>query len=373
MTPNVVLAGASGYGRSYLRELVRLEEAGLARLAGVCDRRPLDAEGARLVGERPMDSDLCRVLSRTGADIGIVSTPIHTHLSLARQVLDARAHLLLEKPPTATLAGWRELDAAVRDSGLACQVGFQSLGSAALAELVSLIERGYLGHVRGIGAYGAWSRTDGYYQRAPWAGKRVLDGQPVCDGALTNPFAHAVATALAVDGSTSVDSIASLELELLRARDIEADDTSCVRLRTAQGTTIVVAATLCAEREGEPVLIVHGTQGRAELRYTEDVLVVDGVATAYGRTSPLENLLAHLADPGVSLHAPLERTGAFMRTLEAVRCSADPVPIAGRFLRYRGRGEQRRVDVDGVEKAVRQAAEHLETYRALGVPWASGR
>lgn len=361
----VVLVGASGHGRTYLHELA----AGAADLAGVCDVAPLDDEGRALVGDRPVDADLPRLLQRTRPDVVIVATPIHTHVAMARQVFDARAHLLLEKPPAPTLDGWRRIVAHAR--GRSCQVGFQSLGSGAFAQLRTLVRDGNLGELRGIGAWGAWSRPDGYYRRARWAGRRVLDGEPVTDGALTNPFAHATATALALTGDTGEGDIASIELELLRARDIEADDTSCLRLRTARGVRVVVAVTLCAATEAEPVLIVHGTRGRAELHYTRDVLVVDGHTQQYGRTTPLADLLAHLDDPGRPLQSELAACGGFMRVLEAVRRAPDPVPIPSQFLIVRGDGDERRVDVVGVERAARDAAERLRTLAELGVPWAA--
>ncbi|MEO6089948.1 MAG: DUF6807 family protein [Umezawaea sp.] len=358
--PTVVLVGASGYGRSYLREIAALEAVGEVVLAGVCDVTPLDAEGLRLAGGRPVSPDLSRLLIDTRPDIGIVSTPLHTHLPLARQVLASGAHLLLEKPPTPTLGQWRELVGLTSD--VACQVGFQSLGSGAVRRLADLVRAGELGEITGIGVRGAWSRDDAYYARAPWAGRRTLDGEPVVDGALTNPYAHAIATALAVDGS---DDVSSIELELLRANDIEADDTSCVRLRTSRGTTVVVAVTLCAEVEEEPVLVVHGSLRRVELHYTLDRLVFDGVDEVFDHVTPLENLLAHLKDPSVPLQSPLASCGGFMRLLEAVRTSAEPLPIDRKWLRRK----ENRVVVTGVEDAVVQAADQLRTFAELGVPW----
>jgi len=62
------------------------------------------------------------------------------------------------------------------------------MGSGAVRQARELIEDGALGEIRGIGASGAWQRTSAYYDRARWAGKRSLDGVPVVDGALTNPF-----------------------------------------------------------------------------------------------------------------------------------------------------------------------------------------
>ncbi|MEU4443866.1 DUF6807 family protein [Actinosynnema sp. NPDC050801] len=361
MTPRVVLAGASGYGRLYLREIAALEASGLVRLTGVCEVGPLDGEARRLIGDRPVREDLSALMA--DADIGIVSTPMHTHVPLAHQVLAAGRHLLLEKPPTPTLADWREL--VDRSAGRVVQVGFQSLGSHAVHRLAGLMRSGVLGEIRGIGVQGTWSRDDNYYTRAPWAGRRTLDGVPVVDGALTNPFAHGVATALALDGSTGVDDVHDIELELLRSRAIEADDTSCLRLRTGRGTVVVVAVTLCAEVVREPVLIVHGSRKRAELHYTEHRLVIDGVEERYRHDSPLRNLLDHLGDPGVPLNAPLAATGAFMRVLEAVRTAPDPAPIDPAWLRRNGK----RVDVDGVDHVVAKAAEHLRTFAELDVPW----
>ncbi len=370
MSYGIVLAGASGYGRSYLRELASLEASGTVRLLGVCNPAPLDDDGRALVGDRPVDADLARLLDRTRPDIGIVASPIHTHVPLARQVLDAGASLLLEKPPASTLAGWRGL-VTCASGRAAAQVGFQSLGSAAFTHLRSLLRDGELGEVRGIGGWGAWSRPDAYYERSNWAGRRTFDdGTPVVDGALTNPFAHAVATALALDGSTGSDDVAGIELELLRSRDIEADDTSCLRLRTARGTTIVIAVTLCAASESEPVVVVHGSRGRAELHYTRDVLVLDGEAHTFGRTTPLRNLLAHLDDPRQPLQSELAECGAFMRVLEAVRLAPDPAPIEPQWLRRRGTGGDATVSVVQVERSIQDAAEQLRTFNELGVPWA---
>ncbi|MFC7616458.1 hypothetical protein ACFQV2_26320 [Actinokineospora soli] len=67
--------------------------------------------------------------------------------------------MLLEKPPAITLAEFRRLLAAARASGRACQVGFQSLGSAAVAAVRDLVADGAVGAVRGIGVAGRGSAT----------------------------------------------------------------------------------------------------------------------------------------------------------------------------------------------------------------------
>ncbi|MYW70387.1 Gfo/Idh/MocA family oxidoreductase [Streptomyces sp. SID8379] len=369
MTRTVVLAGASGYGSTYLREIAELEAQGAVRLLGVCDLRPLDAYADRQFGDRPFDTRLDRLLATTHPDLAIVATPIHTHLPLGRQVLDADCHLLLEKPPVPSAAEWRELVTLARHKGLSCQVGFQSLGSGAYVRLAELMAAGELGEIRGIGCYGAWSRDATYYQRADWAGRRELHGVPVADGALTNPFAHAVVTALALDRSTGWDDITTMEAELLRVRDIQVDDTSCLRLRTGRDTVITIAVTLAAGTPTEPVIVVHGTRRRAELHYTRDLLVVDGQPEHHSRTSPLENLLAHL-DDGVPLQCDITACGAFTRVLEHVNATSAPRLISERWLTNDGDGPQGRIRIPGVEQAVRASAEQLATFAELAEPWA---
>jgi hypothetical protein len=99
--------------------------------------------------------------------------------------------------------------------------------------------------------------------------------------------------------------------------------------------------------------------------------VLDGRTQQYGRTTPLAGLLAHLDDSRRPLQSELATCGGFMRVLEAVRRAADPVPIPPQFLLVRGAGDERRIDVAGVERAVRDAAERLRTFTELGVPWAT--
>jgi predicted dehydrogenase len=232
--------------------------------------------------------------------------------------------------------------------------------------LASMVAEGSLGEIRGIGTTGTWVRTQAYWQRARWAGRRTLDGVPVVDGAVTNPFAHSVAAALLLDGSGRADQVAEVETELFRANDIEADDTSTVRIRTTRGTTIVAAFTLCAARNDPPKVTVYGSEGQAVLRYTTDELEIGTTTTQYGRDDLLENLLDHRLD-GVPLIAPLEQTGAFTRVLDAVRSAPSPGEIPAT---WEGDGDARHPVVPGIEKWIEQAAERQQLFSELGVPWA---
>ncbi|MFI8206249.1 Gfo/Idh/MocA family protein [Streptomyces sp. NPDC085937] len=367
----VVLAGARGHGRRHVENIRRLQAKGLVRLVGVCELTPLTED--EFDGELPEQSaDFGALLDSTGARAAVICTPIPTHTGLALTAASRGAHLLLEKPPAPSYAEFRRMADGVAAAGVACQIGFQSLGSHALPAIRDLVAEGAVGRVTGVGGAGAWVRPEAYFRRAPWAGRRRLDGVDVVDGALTNPLAHAVATALALAGSTRAEDVAGIETELLRANDIESDDTSCVRVTTVQGGSVTVAATLCAERADEPYVVVHGTSGRITFWYKQDRVLLQRAdhgpeELRFGRTDLLENLAAHLRDGTPLLVTPAD-TGAFMQVVEAIRSAADPVPLPAEAW-HRVPGEDRRV-VPGVDHLVAAAADRLSLYSELGAPWA---
>ncbi|MEV4944895.1 Gfo/Idh/MocA family oxidoreductase [Streptomyces sp. NPDC053755] len=370
----VVLAGARGHGRRHLLNIGRLERLGLVRLAGVCELRPLDAAELEGIGTPEQSSDLDVLLASTGARIAVVCTPIQTHTDLALTAARRGAHLLLEKPPAPSLAEFRRMTDGVAAAGVACQIGFQSLGSHAVPEIRRMVAEGVIGELLGVGAAGAWVRDEAYFRRAPWSGRRRLDGADVVDGALTNPLAHAVATALALAGAGRDQDVSHIETELLRAHAIEADDTSCVRIVTARGTRVTVAATLCAQTAAEPYVVVHGTRGRITFWYKQDrVLLQRGghgpEETVHGRTDLLENLVGHVTR-GEPLCVPPEETGAFMRVVEAVRLAPEPAPLPEAYWHSEpGENAPRRV-VSGIDALVDRSAEMLGLYSELGAPWA---
>ncbi|WP_371672332.1 Gfo/Idh/MocA family oxidoreductase [Streptomyces sp. NBC_00289] len=370
----VVLAGARGHGRWHLDNIRRLQDKGIVELAGICELTPLTpAELPDGLGTPEQSADFGGLLDSTGARIAVICTPIPTHTDLALTAAGRGVHLLLEKPPAPSYAEFRRMADGVAEAGVACQIGFQSLGSHAVPAIRKLIAEGAIGEVVGIGGAGAWARAEEYYRRAPWAGRRRMNGADVIDGVLTNPLAHAVATALALGDSPHAEDVTRIETELLRANDIESDDTSCVRVTTAGGRPITVAATLCAEDPDEPYVVVHGTSGRITFWYKQDRVLLQRAdhgpeESEYGRTDLLENLVEHLTDGTGLLVAP-DSTGAFMKVVEAIRLSPDPAPLP-RDAWHLLADENRRV-VPGIDGLVAAAADTLALYSELGAPWAA--
>lgn len=393
--PKVAVVGVHGHGGSHLRAVADLEAKGLARLSAVVDpREPDDAPASWFASL----GDLLSADADALPDVVVLATPIHTHLPLARAAMEAGIDVLLEKPTAASLAEHAELVAIAERTGRLCQVGFQTFGSHALPAVVDMIARGEVGRVTGIGAVGTWVRTAAYWARSPWAGRRRMGDRAVVDGVVTNPLAHAVATALWVGGARTSTDLAYVNTDLWRANPIEADDTSSLRAVGTDGTRYGFGLTLCAAERSPARVIVHGTEGEIELEYEHDLVRLrTGRVVAekrYERTGLLENLLLARSS-GERLLCDVRDTGAFMQVLDAVRTAADPAPIGDAFVEWvdgggaglgggpggdgavgqgavgqgNPEGDARHPVVRDVAAWCERAAREQRTFTELGAPW----
>jgi predicted dehydrogenase len=353
MATRVALIGAHGHGLSHRRVIADLAEAGTVELVALGDVVPVPDAPPGV----PVFADPAQLLAQTAPEVVIVCTPPHTHRALTTAALRAGADVLLEKPPAIDLAEHDALLAEVEATGRVCQVGFQALASPALAELLSIVDSGALGTITAITAIGAWKRDESYFHRAAWVGRASLDGRPVLDGALANPFAHAVMQVLAIARSP----VTSVEVERYRTREIQVDDTATLRLRFAGGPTAVVAVTLCAEEFVPGEITVHGTEGGATLEYPTDRLRGPGDAEARnvaGRPGLLANLVAHRRDPSVELIVPLARTRPFTEVIETV-CAAPAIHIGFTAVSTWNDLPHPRLVIDGINATLAGAAANL--------------
>ena len=213
-------------------------------------------------------------------------------------------------------------------------------------------------------------RNDAYWARSAWAGTRTLDGRVVADGVLTNPLAHATATALALAGKTRAADVLSLEVDLWRAADIEADDTS-VAIFDLGGVRLTTAVTLAAAARTDPYVEVVGSDGSLRLWYTTDVVerrdatgrVLETIRTE--RADLLENLLAARAGEE-ELFAPIADTGAFMRLVDRVVEAPAPRPVAASSVEAVDDDQGRRLVITGIEEQLDLALRHERTFSELG-------
>ena len=370
----IALVGTRGFGRVHVQNLERLAAAGTAELIGVVDIAE-PAEQLRGIWHRDLTA-LLEAHADAPPEVVIISTPIDTHVPLARQALAAGCHVYLEKPPVPALEDhWALLEAA-EAAGRVVQVGFQARGGAGVDALREQLRSGALGAVDPVRVHGAWTRDRAYYQRSPWAGRRRLEGRRVADGVATNPLAHGVHAGLVIAGIDTIEGIAAITTELRRAHDIEADDTTFLRIDPAgPGPAVLCALTTTAPTQSPPWVEISGPGGSRRLSYTEDRswhTGPDGEVTEHrhARTDLVENLLAHVRDPQVQLLSPLVASGAFSAVLEAIQSAPDPTVIDAEHVTWIGEGQAAHPVVDDIEDALRTALATGAPFSRNGVAWA---
>lgn len=363
MTPAVALIGANGHGAWHRRRILSL--AGRVRLVGLADVRPLSPPAPEGV---PVFTDHRVMLATVRPDVVVICTPPHTHLAIALDAIEAGCDILLEKPPVASLAAHRTLLAALASAGVSCQVGFQALGSRAWTRFRAALA-GW-GPLTGITAAASWKRADDYYARAPWAGRRVVDGRPVVDGALANPLAHAVMQALASASAVGSGRPRQLTVERYRTRRIEVDDTAFARITFDSGLDVVLAVTLAGEDFIAGEITASGPSGTAVLEYPTDRLSLPSAPSMTeipGRTDLLTNLLDHRA-ADTPLLVPLAATSDFTMVLEALTTPDMPLPhlLNGDVVAVDGPNRT----ITGISAVIRATVESLTLPSERGVPWA---
>ena len=109
--------GVGHLGKEHARIYSSLPEV---ELVALCDLDPSKAERATALGAKFI-SDFHELLGTI--DIASIATPTSTHFQIAREVLNAGVHVLIEKPITACLEDADELIEIAKRKNLTLQVG----------------------------------------------------------------------------------------------------------------------------------------------------------------------------------------------------------------------------------------------------------
>jgi predicted dehydrogenase len=379
-----VLVGTAGYGAVQLGLLRTFEQRGRLRLAGAVVFQP--------------DEKLCRELEREGCavfstfeellvawprlrvDFAVLPTPIHLHVPMGLALLRAGAHVLVEKPVAATLAGAGQLAAMAAETGRLLAVGFQYLHAPEVQALKRRLLDGGIGRLRRIAVQAAWPRGRSYYTRNAWAGRLRVGEDWVFDSPVSNAMSHFLLLMCFLAGRDlrlAAEPV-SLRAELYRAQEIETFDTAVLHMETADGCRLDFYGTHSSRMVERPSLTIEGEAGSA--RWVQDRFAAiegpDGLwreearPEAHTRECMLDDVLARLrGEPAFVCDAALATV--HVRCVEALREGALIRDVPEAF-------KERRLDqgdvytsIRGIDAALRLAAGQGSDLRAAGMSWAT--
>lgn len=146
----VVQLGAGKMGQRWLDVLAGADEVTLAGIVEPVDALREVARATSGLGEGQCLATVHEALVSLEFDGAVVVTPPPTHRPLARQLLQAGKHVLLEKPLATTIDDARDLVEIAAETGRTLMVAQNYRYSAAFATGRALIERGRIGPLRAV-------------------------------------------------------------------------------------------------------------------------------------------------------------------------------------------------------------------------------
>jgi predicted dehydrogenase len=270
----VGVIGMGGFAGEHHAAIQQLERAGECQLVCTCDPNPAAfsekmngwqfAKRGVLVFDNYRDMlDACA----ERLDVLTIPTPVPLHAEMHRAGVERGLAVYLEKPPTLNPS---ELDAMLIVESRAhtqqrTNVGFNFIIEPARQQLKQRLLNGEFGALREVSFYGLWPRPHSYYQRAPWAGRLILDGRLVLDSCLGNAMAHYIHNVLfwaGRDDLFSWASVQSVEAECYRAHAIEGTDTIFLRAQVDGAVELRCALTHACDgphRHQERLVCEHAT------------------------------------------------------------------------------------------------------------------
>ncbi|HSI86274.1 MAG: Gfo/Idh/MocA family protein [Candidatus Methylacidiphilales bacterium] len=378
------LIGAGGFGKLHLKAILAMEEEGRARLTAVCDPNVHNlGDSTTLLKERGVRLylDHEEMLSRE-QDLRAVTiaAPIPYHYRLAKSCLERGLFIYLEKPPVPLLDQLDELIAADAEKRVA--VGFQLIDTDWVRQIKQWIVDGSLGDITNIRVTACWPRPTAYYQRAGWAGRMSLRGEPVFDGPATNALSHLLHNIMFFAGTHQHSFAEPSEIrgELYRARPIESYDTVALQGRFGSGMRFSAELTHAGDKA---------------LPYRMEITGTKGWARAYEETRALESSLGSQPlnrDTGNALiktysqfidyvngavdrpSTTLGDTRGYVLTTNAMLVSSGGIhTIDEAWTEIRDYNDDKIYTVHGLEAALLDCSSGSPLFSEQGLPWASAR
>ncbi len=123
--------------------------------------------------------------SNTEVDVITIASPNGFHTEHALKALEAKKHIVVEKPMTLTRSDAEKVIYKALNVHRHVFVVMQNRYSPPCSWIKDLIEAGVIGKIFMVQLNCYWNRDDRYYSRDGWHGKKDLDG-----GTLFTQFSH---------------------------------------------------------------------------------------------------------------------------------------------------------------------------------------
>lgn len=358
---SVVLVGTSGMGLHYLKALLEEFSSDEVEIRAAVDPFPERSDHYPELKKRKIPvfhslREFCEI-GQT-ADLAVISSPTQFHVPQSSEALRCGAHVLCEKPLSATIQDADRLIQERDEASRWIMIGYQWSYSKAIQDLKQDIIKGLFGRPVRLKTLCFWPRGEDYYRKSEWLGrKKDEEGRWVLDSPANNAMAHFLHNLFYVLGKQKDTSVQPAEVtaELYRAYPIENFDTVACRALSEENTELLFYASHVTRLDKGPVFSFEFEQ--ATINYSEvsdDIIATDrkGKEKHYGspeESHPLRKLaqaVASAREPGPIVCGP---EAARSQTL-CMNGIQESFPEILEFPESMIQKEERRLWVDGLEE-----------------------
>lgn len=282
----VLIVAINGYGHYYLKTLLEETRCEEAVLTGVVDPEAEKSKYYKTLKEFciPVCSGITDFYLGGGkADLAVIASPPHFHVSQSIVALHHGTNVLCEKPVSGQLGEVEMLISKSEKSKKFVMAGYQWSYSEGIRKLKNDIISGRFGKPVRMKSLCLWPRDFAYFSRNRWAyRKKDPDGNVIMDNLFNNAMAHFIHNMLYLLGG-SMDSsarAARVEARVAKAYQVETYDTGAIHAVTNSGTELLFLGSHATEKKIDPCFRIEFERGFAELK--------PGAGTITARTTDRE-------------------------------------------------------------------------------------
>lgn len=313
----------------------------------------------------PFYPDIWEMVEAQKPEAITIAVPHHYHAEYTIGCLQRGINVMCEKPVTVRIQDALQELELVRDRGLWLGVDFQYTSFPHSAALKQFIMDGKLGELQSVVGVMTWKRTDEYYTRADWVGKRFVEDRACFDGVLMNQAVHLVNSALQLGTrDAGYATVRDMQAELYTVHDnIDTEDLACLRGSLGEAELTFYATTCALELPEVTSLQITGAKGVADWDSAKAVVRLNsGEEVVFDQPTDRDevhkNFIACIRGEADRLHAPVEEA------LKATLAINGAYTSAGRIQRI---GWEAMADIT---RFVNRAAEERKLFSEMGAPWA---
>lgn len=267
----VLLVAINGYGHYYLKTLLEETRCEDAVLIGVVDPEAERSKYYKALKEFciPVCPGITDFYIGGGkADLAVIASPPHFHVSQSIVALHHGTNVLCEKPVSGQLSEVELLIAKSERTRKFVMAGYQWSYSEGIRKLKRDIISGRFGRPVRMKSLCLWPRDFAYFSRNSWAyRKKDPDGNVIMDNLFNNAMAHFIHNMLYLLGNQMDSSAgaAKVEARVAKAYLVETYDTGAMLAFTDTGVELLFLGSHATENKIDPCFRIEFEKGFVEL------------------------------------------------------------------------------------------------------------